>query len=107
MTDLSAAAAPNEYFLAGAQDANSTAEALEKAVAWALSVIDRVGLPPHGIQLGENELRRRATVIPDREAFHEGYGEAVDKHLRRGAGRVVERLPDVKILSFNVHRKKP
>jgi hypothetical protein len=80
MTDVSGTAAPNEYFLAGFQEANSKAEALEKAVAWASS---RVGLPPHGIEVGEDELRRCATVISDQEAFHEGYWEAVNKRLRQ------------------------
>jgi hypothetical protein len=84
MTELSDAAAANEYFLAGLQEANSTADALEKAIAWALTVIDRSGLPPHGIQVGHDELRRRAMVIQDREAFDEGYWEAVNKRLRRG-----------------------
>src|SRR5262245_5457555 len=82
-TDLFADLAPDQYFLGTAQKAISEAEALESAIPWALGVMHRVGLPPHGIRVGEVELRRQAMVTPHREAFHEGFWEAVNRRIQQ------------------------
>lgn len=82
-TDLSVEAAPGEYFLGTTQKANSERAALVAALHWAIGVRDRVGLPPHGLRIEEEELRNNAIVIPDRVAFHEGYWETLALRLRQ------------------------
>jgi hypothetical protein len=46
--------------------ASSEAEALELALEHARLVNLEAGLPPHGLQFGEAELRRLACVLPGR-----------------------------------------
>jgi hypothetical protein len=84
MTDLSLAPAPGQYFLGTSQKAGSAAEALEVAIPWALGL--RAGLPPHGIRVSEEELRRQVTVVPDREVFQEGYWEAFNRRRQQPQG---------------------
>ena len=84
VTDLSVAPAPGQYFLGTQWKATSAAEALEAAIPWALG--HQPGLPPHGIRVSEEELRRQATVIPDREAYHEGYWEALNRRRQQRRG---------------------
>jgi hypothetical protein len=80
--DLSAELSVGQYHLSITQKADSEAAALEAALAWAVGVSQRVGLPPHGMRLSEDELRRDATVVTDREAFH-GYVEAFNKRRQK------------------------
>ncbi len=44
--------------------AASEAEALESALEQARTLNRESGLPPHGIRVGEEELRRMACMIP-------------------------------------------
>jgi hypothetical protein len=37
--------------------------------------------------MAKEELRRHATVIPDREVFRDGYVEAFNRHRRQGQGQ--------------------
>jgi hypothetical protein len=48
--------------------AGSEAEALEAAIEQAQVVNRHSGMPPHGIQVSEPELRRLASVVPKRLA---------------------------------------
>jgi hypothetical protein len=86
VTDLSVEPAPGQYFLGTTQQAGSEKEALDAAVAWAVGVLRRVGLPPHGVRVSEEELRAQATVLPDREVFHDGFVEAFNKRRRQPSG---------------------
>jgi hypothetical protein len=87
VTDLSVEPAPGQYFLGTQQKASSAAAALEAALpCFALVTMHRVGLPPHGIRVSEEELRRQATVIPDREVFYDGFVEAFNKRRQRRPG---------------------
>jgi hypothetical protein len=81
MTDLSVAPALGQYFLGTEWKASSAAQALEGAIPWALG--HRAGLPPHGTRVSEEELRRHATVISDREVFQDGYWEAFNKRRQQ------------------------
>jgi hypothetical protein len=82
LTDLSVKPAAGQYYLGKCLTADSEAEAFAEALQWALGVKSRVGMPPHGIEVSEEELRRQATVIPDLEAFHEGYWEALNRRMQ-------------------------
>src|SRR5262245_1605296 len=80
VTDLSAEPSAGQYYLATTQKAASAAEALDAALPWALGVNRRVGLPPHGIRVSEEELRRQATVMPDKDVFRDGYVAVFNRH---------------------------
>jgi hypothetical protein len=82
MTDLSIEPAPGEYELTITRPADSAAAALQTALRWALEVMQRVGLPPHGLRLEEAELRRDAVVLTDLEAWPD-FVEAVNRCLQR------------------------
>src|SRR5207237_7839798 len=84
MTDLSVEPAAGQYFLGSSQGARSGVEALAAALPWALGVMSRVGLPPHGIRIGAEELRAQAMVLPDREVFYDGLDVAFKKHRQQG-----------------------
>ena len=47
--------------------ADSEAEALELGLKDALALNREFGMPPHGLKVSEAELRRLATVRPQRE----------------------------------------
>jgi hypothetical protein len=77
ITDLSAAPAADQYFVGTCMTAASEAEAFAKVLQWALDINDRSGMPPHGIQVSEEELRRQATVATDKEVFDNGWAALV------------------------------
>jgi hypothetical protein len=83
MTDLAAEPGAAQYCLGTYQEARSAAEALDAAIPWALGVMSRVGLPPHGIRIGAEELRTQASVLPDREVFYDGLAVALKRHRQQ------------------------
>jgi hypothetical protein len=83
MTDLSVAPAAGQFFLGSSQGARSGVEALDAALAWALGIMSRAGLPPHGIRISAEELRAQAMVLPDREVFYDGLDVVFKKHRQQ------------------------
>jgi hypothetical protein len=83
MADLDVEVAAGQYYLLIGLSAGSEAEALDAALRKALGVNSRVGMPPHGIRVSEEELRRQAIVMTDREVFYDGYDVAVSKRLAK------------------------
>jgi hypothetical protein len=80
MTDLSVEPAAGQYYLGTCRTAGSAAEAFAEALAWALGVNSRNGMPPHGIEVSEEELRRQARVMPDKDDFQKGFVAAFNQH---------------------------
>ena len=106
VTDLSVEPVPGQYFLGTYQKARSAAEALEAALPWALGDMHRRGLPPHGMQISEEELRRQTTVIPDREMFYDGFVDAFNKcrQMEEMPARVREALEEMTAAVEALHR---
>jgi hypothetical protein len=63
MTDPAAEPAAGQYRLRAVIAGDSEAAALDWAIPWALSFNSRGGLPPHGVQVSAEELRRRAVLV--------------------------------------------
>src|SRR5262245_21350127 len=82
MTDLNGEPDPGQYVLIMTRPADSDAAPLETAVRMALDVMQRAGLPPHGLRLEEAELRRDAVMLSDREAWPR-FDKAINERLRR------------------------
>jgi hypothetical protein len=80
MTDVSATAAPNEYFLAGFKEANSKAEALEKAVAWASA---RVVWHP----MGSKSARTNCGGVPRSSLIRKRFTRGIGKPLISASAR--------------------
>jgi hypothetical protein len=83
MADPSADPAAGEYHLRTNRGAQSEEEALEQVLPWVLGLNSRGGLPPHGVRVSAEELRRQATVMPCKEVNLDGYVAAFKKHRRR------------------------
>jgi hypothetical protein len=83
MTDPSAEPGACQYHVRANWAAGSEAEALDRALPWAVGFNNRGGLPPHGILISSEELRQQATVVPHKEIDLDGYVAAFNRHMRQ------------------------
>lgn len=82
MPDLNAEAKPGEYHVGTWRRANSLKEALEDAVRWMMPIMKEHGLPPNGIRISEEQLRREAIATTYKEMLDDDYDVFVSKRVR-------------------------
>jgi len=83
MPDLGVEATAGQFHLGTWRRANSLSEALEDAVKWVMGMMDQHGLPPHGVRVSEEELRRHAIATTYKEMFDEDYVAFVNRRANR------------------------
>ena len=63
MADTSMNPASGQFLLEANWSADDAAEAIRKALPWAIAYNRREGLPPHGVQVSDDELQCHASAV--------------------------------------------